>query len=207
MAKIVIERRNHIKPGPNQIHDAWVKNQKRFRRRPARTFGPGFYNEQRLAQRASGIDPAKKPRVHETPASEANENMQHIFDTGTQADRAQLRKQFPKMFAPDGELKNRKAWSGPPVKKPKPKIYKSRLSGFPEHPGINLREAYRYGSAKERREMREMYPIYAGYFKSKEATVIAKGSEPTSPIEKKLEPRAGRGPTPQPGINIKSLYR
>jgi hypothetical protein len=172
-----VTRQHRHKPGPNVIREAEIENRKRFRRRPSRTLARNFYNENRLAQRAAGVDTEapRKPRVKEPPKSEANENFQLAFDYGTPAQVAGLRKEFPEKFDKDGNLKNRKGYpKKPPAKKPTKKDVGTgeKLSGLLEYPYKHIREVYRHGDARKRVLLRKTYPEYATYFKSKEATRI-----------------------------------
>jgi hypothetical protein len=70
----------------------------------------------------------------------------------------------------------------------KPKM-KTKLDGFPEVPGINIREDHRYGSSAERAQLRKDFPQYAWYLELKEATKILK--LPKLPVIKSLKRLAG----------------
>jgi hypothetical protein len=173
-----VTRHHHHKPGPNVIRKAEMRNRERFRRRPSRTIAHNFYNENRLAQRAAGVDTEapKKPRVKNSPKSEANENFQLAVDNGTPAKVAQLRKEFPEKFDKGGNLKNRKDYSKAPVKKPK-KNSIIKKSGLPEYPGINIRESYIHATAERRAVIKEILLRIRGILQIKRSNTHPQATE------------------------------
>jgi hypothetical protein len=198
-----VTRHHRDKPGPNVILEAETKNRKRFRRRPSRPLAHNFYNENRLVQRAAGVhtEAPKTKHARGPPKSEANENIQLVFDQGTPAEVAQLKKDYPENFDKMGNLKNRKNYSKAPVKKPTKKDVGTgeKLSGLLGYPRKHIRELYRHVTAERRAVMRKTYPEYATYVKSKEATRIPTAPEPPVDTE---DPDL-----PKPPSGIQEVYR
>ena len=196
--------RHRNKPGINELYDASMVNVHRLRRRPTRTLVPAFYNEKRLAHGAAGVETGapKQTRMSEPPVDQASINIQHGFDHGSLRRIAQLKREYPNKFNKDGKLKNRKVY--PTLPHEKLKRMHERKDRLPQEPGVNISEEYRYGSAKKRLEMKDEWPEYAEYFRSRKAIKIPKVSR-VSPSREGTESEEPSVPA-RPGINQRDVY-